>query len=57
MIPAGVVERVDPDERKVYLRISKDDVKSAPDYDPDRLFSDQRADVDTHYGTSTGDRR
>jgi hypothetical protein len=57
MIPAGVVERVDPQARKVTLRISKDEVKKAPDYDPDRRFSDQRADVDAHYGTPTGDRR
>ena len=38
MVPAGVVERVDLDARKVYLRVSKDDVKNAPDYDPDRAI-------------------
>src|SRR4051812_35748073 len=37
MIPAGLVERVDPEERKVYLSVTKDEVKNAPDYDPDRF--------------------
>jgi hypothetical protein len=54
MVPAGVVERVDPDARTVYLRVSKDDVKNAPDYDPDRQFEDERSAVDAHYGTAAG---
>jgi hypothetical protein len=33
MIPAGVTERIDPQERKVYVALSKDDIKQAPDYD------------------------
>lgn len=35
LIPAGVIERVDPVEGKVYLSITKDQVKAAPDYDVD----------------------
>jgi len=41
MLPAGVVRDVDPDERKLYISIAKDDVKQAPDYDPDRFNEDQ----------------
>ena len=57
MIPASVVDRVDSQERKLYLRISKDEVKEAPDYDPDRLFGDQRTEHDTYYGATAGRRR
>ncbi|MEO8697729.1 MAG: PRC-barrel domain containing protein [Acidimicrobiales bacterium] len=33
MVPAGVIERVDNQERKVFLAMTKDRVKSAPDFD------------------------
>jgi hypothetical protein len=36
MIPAGVAERVDHDDRKLYIRMTKDEVKSAPDFDEQR---------------------
>jgi hypothetical protein len=49
MIPAGLVDRVDPEESKVYLRATKDDIKKAPDYDSNRRSEDQRDDVDAHY--------
>jgi len=42
MIPAGVVERVDADERKVYVSMTKDQIKSAPDYDADRHQKDEK---------------
>jgi hypothetical protein len=57
MIPASMVDRVDPEERKVHLRISKDEVKKAPDYDPDRLFGDQRTNQDDYYSSAVGRRQ
>ena len=33
LIPAGVIELVDNDKRKVYLAMTKEHVKSAPDFD------------------------
>ena len=36
MIPAGVIQRIDPDERRVYVSLSKDEVKQAPDFDAAR---------------------
>jgi hypothetical protein len=57
LIPASVVDRVDRNQRTVYLRMSKDEVKSAPDYDPDRMFGDQRSDLDEYYGATAGRRR
>lgn len=35
MLPAGAVERVDDEERKLYLGCAKEQVKDAPDYDED----------------------
>jgi hypothetical protein len=42
MIPAGVVRRVDADERKVYVNMTKEQIKGAPDYDPDRHDKDEK---------------
>ncbi|MDP9335740.1 MAG: hypothetical protein M3Q30_20875, partial [Actinomycetota bacterium] len=33
MIPAGVVQRVDRDEKKIFVNMTKDQIKTAPDYD------------------------
>jgi hypothetical protein len=33
-IPAGTIERVDPEERKIYVDRTKDEIKEAPEYDP-----------------------
>ena len=33
MIPAGVVQRVDIEDSKVYVSMTKDQIKDAPDFD------------------------
>jgi hypothetical protein len=33
ILPAGLVERIDPEQKKVYVACSKADIKNAPDYD------------------------
>jgi hypothetical protein len=33
MLPAGVVERIDPDSKTVVVDLTKDQIKSAPEYD------------------------
>ena len=33
MIPAGVIETIDLDKEKVYVSMTKDQIKGAPDYD------------------------
>jgi len=43
LIPAGVVQRVDVNDEKVYIAMTKDEVKSAPDYD------DQQRDLQDQY--------
>ena len=42
MIPAGVVERLDPEARKVFVSLTKDQIKNAPDYDEGRHRDDER---------------
>jgi PRC-barrel domain len=48
MIPAGVVQRIDTTDKRVYVNLTKDQIKSAPDYDADR-------DLDTDYRREVGD--
>jgi hypothetical protein len=36
MIPAGVIERLDPEERKVYVSLTKEEIKRAPDFEEAR---------------------
>ncbi len=47
LVPAGVVTAIDTDEQRVFVAMTKDDVKSAPDYDPDRHRADERGYHDT----------
>jgi hypothetical protein len=53
LIPAGVIQRVDNAEKKVFLSMTKDRVKSAPDFDDLQrsTYDDKYYDtVDTYYG-------
>ena len=36
VLPAGVVERVDHDEERVFVNRSKDEIKNAPEFDEDK---------------------
>ena len=52
LLPAGVIERVDLDEEKVYVNRSKDEIKDAPEYDADRLHDETyRSEVSAYYGS------
>jgi hypothetical protein len=51
MLPAGVIERIDYDDRKVYVDLTKDQIREAPDYDTERERDEvYRKDVGTYYG-------
>jgi hypothetical protein len=43
MLPAGVVKAIDPDEKKIFVAMTKDEIKGAPDYDEARHRDDERA--------------
>jgi hypothetical protein len=50
MLPAGVIERVDTAEEKVYVARTKDQIKDAPEYDPSkRNDAGYRTDLGTYY--------
>jgi hypothetical protein len=40
LIPAGTVTSVDHDDRKVYVTMTKDQIKGAPDYDATDMDDD-----------------
>ena len=51
LIPAGVIERIDPDNEKVYVDRTKEQIKDSPEYDPDAgLDDDYRTRLGGYYG-------
>ena len=40
MLPAGIVETVDHDDKKVFVSRTKDDIKNAPEFDENRFHDD-----------------
>ena len=47
LIPAGVIERIDADAELVYVGMTKDQIKNAPDFDD--THHDDRSPYDTYY--------
>ena len=58
MLPAGVIDRVDRDDEKVYVNRSKDEIKDAPEFDNTTSRQDgYRDEVGSYYERgSTGSR-
>jgi hypothetical protein len=51
MLPAGVIERIDYDGRQVFVNLTKDQIRDAPDYDATREQDETyRSDLGTYYG-------
>ena len=55
MLPAGVIERIDPEGRKLYVSLTKDDIKEAPT--STRPVAQQEAYRKELSTTTTGSRR
>ena len=51
LLPAGIIDRVDVDDERVFVNRTKDEIQNAPEFDEDR-FADEtyRSDVGTYYG-------
>ena len=50
MLPAGVIERIDPAEKKVYVDRTKDQIKDAPEFDEMLTDNDDyRQSLGTYY--------
>ena len=41
LLPAGVIERVDPDTETAFVSLTKDEIKNAPEFDPDLHRDDE----------------
>ena len=53
MLPAGVINRVDADEEKVYVQRTKEQIKNSPEFDPDTYRDDAyRGEIGNYYGSS-----
>jgi hypothetical protein len=51
MLPASVVDRIDVDDRKVFVNRTKEQIKNAPDWDADRSVDEAyRSSVGKYYG-------
>jgi hypothetical protein len=51
MLPAGVIDRIDRDDEKVYVRLTKDEMKNAPEFDESRYREDAyRTELSGYYG-------
>ena len=52
LLPAGVIDRVDPDTETVFVSLTKDEIKNAPEFDPDlhRDDDDYRSRLGGYYG-------
>ena len=49
MVPAGLVSRVDTNDKRVHISMTKDQIKSAPDFDDmERKYTDDE--YDTTFG-------
>jgi len=52
LLPAGLVERVDRDEEKIWVDRTKDEIEQAPEFDKDTYGSaDYRSSVGGYYGS------
>lgn len=51
MLPAGVISRIEPDERKVYVDLTKDEIKNAPEFNEETFRSQgYRDELGAYYG-------
>jgi len=50
MLPAGIVDRIDHDDRTVFVAVSKDQIKNAPEFD-ETTYHDEgyRGELGTYY--------
>jgi hypothetical protein len=51
LLPAGVIDRFDTQEEKIFVNRTKDEIKNAPEFDESRVGdSNYRDDIGTYYG-------
>ena len=52
MLPAGVVQHVDPEGETVFVNLTKDEIKDAPEFDPSDTGEEYRNQLGDYYGRS-----
>jgi hypothetical protein len=58
MLPAGVIDRIADDERRIYVNRTKDEIKNAPEFDEARYRDTAyQAELGGYYGKPVGTRR
>jgi hypothetical protein len=57
-LPAGVSDRIDTESETVYVAVTKDDIKSSPEFDEDAVVDDEerRERLGTYYEGTSADR-
>ena len=51
MLPAGVISRVDPESEKVFVNRTKEQIKNAPEFDPDTYHDEvYHGELGAYYG-------
>jgi hypothetical protein len=51
ILPAGTIDRVDDVDRKVYVDLTKDQIKNSPGFDEDAAFDDaSQGRLGSYYG-------
>jgi hypothetical protein len=52
LLPAGVIERIDREDRRIFVDRTREEIKNAPEYDPYAGFSPAyRNQIGTYYGS------
>jgi hypothetical protein len=51
MLPAGVIQRIDPESETIFVNVTKDEIKNAPEFDEDRYTDEAyRSELGGYYG-------
>jgi hypothetical protein len=50
ILPAGVIDSIDSNAKKVYVNRTKDEIKNAPEYDDNRFDQAYRDELGAYYG-------
>jgi hypothetical protein len=57
LLPAGIIQSVDPDEQKIYVDRPKDEIKNAPEFDEKTFHQTPYQDeIGSYYGRSQATR-
>jgi hypothetical protein len=57
LLPAGVINDIDPDTETIFVNLTKDEIKNAPEFDEDRYRDESyRSELSGYYSGRTGTR-